>query len=547
MKDYYEILDVPVTATRDEIKAQYRQLVRVYHPDRFRDAADKAYAEEKLKQINIAFQVLCGTSVQSPSPDVPVAPQPIAYPPVLDFGLVQHGTKRTLPLQIGNLGGPVTNLQLRCREGNSLFRISKGKAVYRDRAFPMNYAVSIDTRQLTPDTAHHEWIEVDLDGVLTHVELRLQISVALQQRLHAKRHLLSKRWLSAAFATLLLCLLVAALPAVGAFFPTANFKLPASFTLPFNITWPSDMALPSAFTSALYNLQSNEVLFSVQENTLPTLYVGGTGEPKGLGVKGRSAVGSVRSQQVAYLDVAGEVSLLALRSGESQQVTSDGEAKTALSWSADGERLAYLVGEGEESRIGVYDVKRGVRTELPGEVTSGVSHYAWSPDGKTLLFDLWQGKERRVYRIGVDGSGLQQLTRFDSWGGAWSADGRSVVVSSGRGLYRLDSQGRTATQVSQVAGESPSWSVDGKWLAYLTQEEASVGQQLWLLEVASGKTTLVASESVSYAWSPTGALLGYVTGRATGDTPLLYLWSVLPGQPPQLMAEVNEPLFHWTK
>jgi len=536
MKDYYEILDVPVTATRDEIKAQYRQLVRVYHPDRFRDAADKAYAEEKLKQINIAFQVLCGTSVQSAPQDVPVAPQPIAYPPVLDFGLVQHGTKRTLPLQVGNLGGPVANLQLRCREGNSLFRVSKGKPVYRDRAFPINYGVSIDTRHLTPDTAHHTWIEIDLDGVLTHVELRLQISVALQQRLHVKHPLqLSTRWLSAALAILLLCLLIAGLSTISAFIPAFGF------------TFPSGFALPSVFTHALHNLQSNEVLFSAQEDTLPVLYVGGTGGPKGLGVNGWSAVGSVRSQRVAYLGEEGEVHLLALGTGQSQVVTSDGEPKAALSWSADGERLAYLVGEGEHSRIGVYEVTRGVVTELPGEVTRGVSHYAWSPDGTMVLFDLWQGEERRVYRIGVDGSDLQQLTRFDSWGGAWSADGRSVVVSSVRGLYRLDSQGRTVTQVSKVVGESPSWSVDGKWLAYLTHEETRAGQQLWLLEVASGKTTLAATESVSYAWSPVGALLGYVTGRATGVTPLLYLWTALPGQPPQLVAEVNHPLFHWAR
>ncbi len=53
MKDYYEILDIPMTATREEIKAQYKQLVRVYHPDRFRDATDKAYAEEKLKQMGL--------------------------------------------------------------------------------------------------------------------------------------------------------------------------------------------------------------------------------------------------------------------------------------------------------------------------------------------------------------------------------------------------------------------------------------------------------------------------------------------------------------
>jgi DnaJ-class molecular chaperone len=89
MKDYYEILDVPLTATREEIKAQYKQLVRVYHPDRFRDATDKAYAEEKLKQINIAFQVLCGTPMQPLYDNGAGAPQPVAYPPVLDFGVVR--------------------------------------------------------------------------------------------------------------------------------------------------------------------------------------------------------------------------------------------------------------------------------------------------------------------------------------------------------------------------------------------------------------------------------------------------------------------------
>ncbi|MCL0138090.1 hypothetical protein M2T37_27810, partial [Klebsiella pneumoniae] len=73
-----------------------------------------------------------------------------------------------------------------------------------------------------------------------------------------------------------------------------------------------------------------------------------------------------------------------------------------------------------------------------------------------MVFDLWQGQERRVYRIGVNGSGLQQLTHLDSWGGSWSADGRSLVVSSAEGMYRLDSQGRTLTLISAVAGEAPS-------------------------------------------------------------------------------------------
>ena len=532
MKDYYDILDVPITATRDQIKAQYKQLVRVYHPDRFRDAADKAYAEEKLKQINIAFQVLCGTPVQPYLQDMVVAPQPVVYPPLIDFGLVQRGDKRTLPLQVGNLGGPVSNLHVRCRESNSPFHLSRGKAAYADRPFPVNYEVSIDSQRLAANTAHQTWVEVNMDGIVTHVELRLQVSAAPQRRLHAKRPFpWPKRWLTVVLATLLLSAILAALPV----FTT----LPA---LP-------GLAIPSFFTKALYDLQTTDLLFAVGESGTPTLYVGTShgSQPQALGISGRSAVGSAATQQVAYLDNDHAVHLLALDSGERQVVISDGEVKTSLSWSPDGKRLAYLVGSGESSRIGVVEMPQGRVTYLPGEVTTGVSHYAWAPDGQSLVFDLWQGQERRVYRIGVNGSGLQQLTHVDSWGGAWSADGRALVVSSPQGLYRLDSQGRTLTQVSTTAAEAASWSVDGKWLAYLTSAADSQGQTLWVMDVATGEAQVIAHESVSYRWSPTGAMLGYVTGRASGETPLLYLWTVTPGAQPQLVAEVNDPLFQWAK
>jgi DnaJ-domain-containing protein 1 len=32
-KDYYTILDIPVTATPEQIKDQYRKLAKKYHPD----------------------------------------------------------------------------------------------------------------------------------------------------------------------------------------------------------------------------------------------------------------------------------------------------------------------------------------------------------------------------------------------------------------------------------------------------------------------------------------------------------------------------------
>ena len=56
--NYYEILDVPYTATRVEIARSYRQLMRATHPDRFSDEAARLKAEERAKLLNAAYAVL---------------------------------------------------------------------------------------------------------------------------------------------------------------------------------------------------------------------------------------------------------------------------------------------------------------------------------------------------------------------------------------------------------------------------------------------------------------------------------------------------------
>ena len=51
--DYYSILEVPISASLEQIKQSYRRLVRLYHPDLNKDSQDM-----RIKQLNEAYAVL---------------------------------------------------------------------------------------------------------------------------------------------------------------------------------------------------------------------------------------------------------------------------------------------------------------------------------------------------------------------------------------------------------------------------------------------------------------------------------------------------------
>jgi molecular chaperone DnaJ len=58
MQNPYEVLGIKEGASLEEIKAAYREQVKKYHPDKYQDNPLQDLAEEKLQEINEAYEYL---------------------------------------------------------------------------------------------------------------------------------------------------------------------------------------------------------------------------------------------------------------------------------------------------------------------------------------------------------------------------------------------------------------------------------------------------------------------------------------------------------
>ena len=58
MNDPYQVLGISRNATDEEIKRAYRDLARKYHPDNYQDNPLADLAQEKMKEINEAYDFL---------------------------------------------------------------------------------------------------------------------------------------------------------------------------------------------------------------------------------------------------------------------------------------------------------------------------------------------------------------------------------------------------------------------------------------------------------------------------------------------------------
>ncbi len=164
-------------------------------------------------------------------------------------------------------------------------------------------------------------------------------------------------------------------------------------------------------------------------------------------------------------------------------------ARTVVSvpqWSSDGQRLAFLSGEGESRPVDSSgDVLRVVDVDGAGQrllATDAVSAPSWSPDGRRLAFARAEEDDVRLFTISADGSNPRRVTSVEGWqrgGGtsdptrawiptvAWSPDGMHLLYTCGRRLCVVSLDGTLiGTSPKFSAGASLGvWSPDGTRIA----------------------------------------------------------------------------------
>ena len=193
-------------------------------------------------------------------------------------------------------------------------------------------------------------------------------------------------------------------------------------------------------------------------------------------------------------------------------------------------------------------------------MTRAIGGTAWSPDGKTVAFISNISGRNNLWLVSAEGGWPVQLTISDQRQAApaWSPDSKWIAYQSD---YDGDEQwdiflvspktGQVVnlTKTRQIAEESPAWSPDGRYLAYMVKPKTSsvfeidvydmVMRQVKHLTTGTPKDKLNAGP----IWSKDGKLIVYTQQQAKGTDSNIFIADVASGKSTLLTPHNGEQLY----
>jgi len=187
--------------------------------------------------------------------------------------------------------------------------------------------------------------------------------------------------------------------------------------------------------------------------------------------------------------------------------------------SPDGRKLSLSLLRGNNLDIWIYDLDRNVATRLTFDESYDADQI-WSPDGRWLAFSSNRGSgNNAVYKKAADGSGEVELVVDPGdlpalYPTSWSPDGKWLAVwvaSSDIYVASVDSGEITPFQATDFGEFNPSFSPDGRWVSYDSNESGRLEIYVRAFPAGGGKWQVSDGGGAEARWSDDGRQLFYRT------------------------------------
>jgi dipeptidyl aminopeptidase/acylaminoacyl peptidase len=193
-------------------------------------------------------------------------------------------------------------------------------------------------------------------------------------------------------------------------------------------------------------------------------------------------------------------------------------------------------------------------------MTRQVGQPDWSPDGKTIVFVSNISGRNNLWLVPAEGGWPTQLTVSDQrqTGVAWSPDGRWIAYQSD---YDGDEQwdifivspktGQVVnlTNTREIAEEDPTWSPDGRYLAYMVKPKTSSVFEIDIFDMVMRKVQHLTSDTpkdkmnMGPVWSKDGKWIAYTQHQAKGTDSNLFVAEVATGKSTLLTDHSGEQVY----
>jgi len=203
--------------------------------------------------------------------------------------------------------------------------------------------------------------------------------------------------------------------------------------------------------------------------------------------------------------------------------TKDTAQQTDYALSPNGKRALFSA----RGDLFTVPAEHGATRDLTQTGSADEDHPSWSPDGKTVAYTTDSAGEQEIATRPAEGGPERILTRFRTgffYTPVWSPDGKHLAFADGaHRLWLLDIASGRTTQVAQDPYNEihdQSFSPDGRWLAYSTTG-ANQQRGIYIYSLESNRAQRVSeplANDFGPVFSPDGRYLYFVSSRHANPT-----------------------------